>query len=377
MLLMEKRSRSMHLIFGAMLLMYCLIASYGEVSAHPPEDIELSYDYASQILNITITHTTPAPAQHYVGSVEVFRNNISVIEETYESQQTVRVFYLEFEVLAEDGDILKVIAECNIWGEREEEITVAGPRESMYLVVNPDVQEMEMGEEQDFTVNIYEETDDDPLEGVNVEVTAWLGAVSGVADLGLGGYSFTYTAPELDQEELDVINISASKNGYHSIYHEIEIDILSPMDPERIIEVTLSPRFTTIDEGETKEITAAVTAGGEPLDVGNIMVDRSGGTYTTERSDIGVFVITFKAAEVTTDQQGWLKVTAELEGYRSGSAQMSFTIVDTGTPDDDDDDTVSNGEGLFNTTTIIVSIIILVVMIGIVAFIIYRKKKKG
>ncbi|MBN1389077.1 MAG: hypothetical protein JXA22_00375 [Candidatus Thermoplasmatota archaeon] len=377
MLLMEQRSRSMYLVIGAMLVLYGLTIMHWEVSAHPPEDIELMYDYASQILNITITHTTPAPSQHYIGSVEVFRNNISVIEETYESQPTVRVFYLEFEVLAEDGDVLKVKAACNLWGELEEETIVEGPRERMYIEVNPKIEELEMGEERDLTVNIYEVSDDDPLEGVVVQVTAWLGTVTEVNDLGLGGYSFTYTAPELETEDIDVINISASKNGYHSTYHEFEIDILLPLDPDRIIEVTLSPRFTMIEEGESKEVTVIIEAGGSGLDVDDIKVDRSGGTYSTERSDVGVFMITFKASEVTTNQQGWLKVTAEMEGYRSGSAQMSFTIVDIGTPDDDDDTGVSNDKGLFNTTTIAISIIILVIIVGIVVFIIHQRRKKG
>ncbi|MGA1819783.1 MAG: hypothetical protein ACMUHU_02120 [Thermoplasmatota archaeon] len=374
----NSRKGLLRIILGAMLLLTVIHLVTDDVAAHPPEDMVIVYDYFNQVLNVTITHTTPAPSQHYIESVEVFKNDVPVESKDYDRQPTYRIFYVEFDVFAEDNDVLMVRATCSIAGSLEVNTTVSGPKERMYIEVNPEVEGLEMGDEQDFTVNIYKEADDDPVEGVTVAVDPMIGTVSEVSDLGLGGYSFTYTAPELNDDDIEVINITASKNGFHAAYLEFQFDILTPIDPDKIIEIELSPRFTSIDEGETKEITATVKAGGDYLDVSDIKVERSGGTYSTERMSAGTFKVTFKASEVTTDRMGWLKVTAELEGYRSGSSQISFTIVDVGTPDDDDDDdtTVSNQKGFFNTTNIIIIVVIVIIIAGIVAFILYRRKKK-
>ena len=372
------RAKILHIILGTLVLLTSIHLISDEVEGHPPEDMELVYDYFNQVLNVTITHTTPAPSQHYIESVEVFKNDVPVESKEYDRQPTYRVFYVEFEVFAEDKDFLMVRATCNIAGSLEGNTTVIGPKDEMYIEVNPEIEGLEMGDEQDFTVNIYKEADDDPVEGVTVEVRPMIGTVSEVSDLGLGGYSFTYTAPEMEDDDIEVINITASKNGFYVAYFEFDFDILIPIDPDKIIEVSLSPRFTSIDEGETKEITATVKAGGDYLDVDDIKVDRSGGTYSTTRISAGTFKVSFKASEVTTNRQGWLKVTAEMEGYRSGSSQISFTIVDVGTPDNDDDDdtTISNEKGFFNTTTITILVIIILVIVGIVVYILYRKRKK-
>ena len=203
MIIFKTRVGTIHMIVAALLIFLALGSGPDMVDAHAPESMELYYDFFSQILNVTITHTTPAPSQHYIESVEVFRNNVSIIQEEYTEQPSLRVFYLEFDVSAEDNDVLRVNAVCNIVGDLEEEIRVIGPKDRMYIEVNPEIEGIEMGEEQDFTVNIYETANDDPIEGVSVEVSTWLGTASEVSDLGLGGYSFTYTAPDLEDDDID------------------------------------------------------------------------------------------------------------------------------------------------------------------------------
>jgi desulfoferrodoxin (superoxide reductase-like protein) len=367
-------------VIGIILMAFAIMIAPSDVDAHAPESMELSYDYFTQILNVTIQHTsTPATPNHYINNIEVFKNNISVIQETYTEQSDLRDLYYEFEVFAEDGDILKAIATCSRVGEDEAEITVVGPKERMEITVN-EIDYLEMGDEWDFTVNIDQENSGDPLDGVNVEVRAVLGDLSEVSELGIGGYSFTYTAPELQYEDVEVINITASRNGYHSKYYEFDFDIIFPVDDSKKILVTLSPKFSTIDEGESKEITATVTVkeGNAPLDIAEISVDRSGGMVNTESAGTGIFLITFRANEVGTDVDGWIKVTAEKEGYAKGTDQMVFKIQDTGDPVDDDDDDVgiSNESDLFTPTNIIIIIVILGIIGGGVGFYIYRKRSK-
>ncbi|MGA1848792.1 MAG: hypothetical protein ACMUHB_05565 [Thermoplasmatota archaeon] len=363
---------------------FMFITAPGEVSAHAPESMVLSYDYNSRNLTVTITHTTPLPDQHYIESVEVFRNEISIIQETYTSQPELRTFSLYFDVIAEDGDVLNVTAVCNVFGSLTEEIDVEGPKARMDLSVSPAITLIEMGEEQSFTVNIYNNEDGMPVDGVTVTASAVLGEVTEVSALGLGGYEFTYTAPELDDEDIEVINITAQMNGYHSAYHEFDLDIVFPVDPAKKIAVTITPAFTTINENEAKELTVKVTAGGSDLDVDGITVTRSGGVVSTDKTGTGTFMVTFKASEVQRDTMGWINVVAEKEGYQRGEKRMSFTIRDSSGPvdDDDDDDTsdddiaVSNEKDFLNGTTITIFLVILVLIGGIVGFIIYRKRKK-
>jgi len=351
------------------------------VSAHAPESMELSYDHENRNLTVTITHTTPLSETHYVESVEVFRNNISIIRETYTSQPELRTFTLYFDVFAEDGDIIKVTAVCNVYGSLTEETEVEGPKDRMDLSVSPVITLIEMGEEQSFTVNIYDTEDGMSVDGVTVTASADMGEVSDVSDLGLGGYEFTYIAPDLEDEDIEVINITARMNGYHTAYHEFDMEIVFPVDPSKKIAITITPAFTTITENDAKDLTVKVTAGGSDLDVGGITVTRSGGIISSEKTGIGTFVITFKASEVQRDSQGWINVVAEKEGYQRGEKRISFTIKDNGgsqTDDDVDDDdiSVSNEKDLLNATTITIFLIILLLAGGIIGFIFYLRRKR-
>lgn len=377
----ERLTKISTCLMGIILLSIVLATTPAEVKAHAPEDMELRYDYFTQTLNVSISHTGYQD-QHYIQTIEIFKNNISIIEETYTEQDDLRDLYYTFEVFGEDGDVLKAVATSSGTGQgqMEKEVTVIGPKDRMEISVN-EIDEIEMGEEWDFTINIDQEGNGDPLDGVNVRVTAWLGELSEVSPLGIGGYSVTYTAPELEDQDLEVINITASRNGYHTAYYEFDIDVIFPVDDSRKIVVTLSPEFSTIDEGQTKEITATVTVkeGNAALDIDDIHVERSGGVVSHESTGTGVFLITFKANEVSTDVDGWIKVTAEKEGYAKGTAQMTFKIKDTGAPIDDDDDdgvSVGNDSGLFSTTNIIIIVVVLAIIGGVVGFFIYRSRKK-
>ncbi len=382
----EIRISAFSVMITMMISTFIFFTTPVEVSAHPPEDITLSYDYPSQILSVNITHHNLAVPQHYIQSIEVFKNNISVIMETYTSQPDNRQWEVDFDVPAVDGDLLKVEAICSItpnYPGESEVFEVIGPKDRMDLSVDPAITLIEMGEEQSFTVNIYNQEDGMPVDGVTVTVSADLGEVTEVSALGLGGYEFTYTAPELDDEDIEVINITAQMNGYHSAYHEFDMDIVFPVDPAKKIAVTITPAFTTINENEAKELTVRVTAGGSDLDVEGITVTRSGGVVSTEKTGTGTFMVTFKASEVQRDTMGWINIVAEKEGYQRGEKRMSFTIRDSSGPIDDDDDdiidddiAVSNEKDFLNGTTITIFLVILALIGGIVGFIIYRRRKK-
>ncbi len=46
------------------------------VSAHPPQGLELQYDFAVQELSAAITHIVVNPNVHYVAKVEITKNGL-------------------------------------------------------------------------------------------------------------------------------------------------------------------------------------------------------------------------------------------------------------------------------------------------------------
>lgn len=342
-------------------------------AAHAPSSMSLDYNFNQQILSVTLTHTSPTTTNHYVETVVVYRNDVEVLEETYTSQPDTRTFTYEYEVTAVDGDILKVYSECNIGGDVEEEITVVGTREYMTLVVNPEPDEVEMEEDVDMTVNIYREDDDTSLDGVSIVPSADLGFIGDVSELGLGGYGFTYSAPNLDTEDIEVINLSCTKNGYHPLYYEFSFDLVLAGDDSRDIVVSLDPIFYNIDEGATKTIEVEVKAGGSFLDVDDIDVDYSHGSLEKTRINSGRYELEYKADDVNSATTAYIRVSASMTGYVEGSREIQFQIRDTGTQTSDTD---GGGDIDYNTIFIVAIIAVVIIVVVVVIILIGRRKKK-
>jgi hypothetical protein len=302
----------------------------------------------------------------------VYKNDVPLYEETYDDQPSRQTFTYEFDVFAVDGDILKAFAECNIGGTIEEEITVIGPREYMTLSVNPDPDAVEMDEEVPFTVNIYRESDETPLDGVTVVPSAALGYFSDVDDLALGGYGFTYTAPSLDIEDIEVINLTCTRNGYHPLYYEFSFDIVFAADQSKVIQVNIEPTVYRMNEGETKEFSVTVKAGGISLDISDIDVDYSKGKLTKTKDGTGRFTLRYTANYVDADTTGFIKVTATRSGYTPDADEIQFQITDTGA-----DAPKETGDQSFieeNQTYLIIGIIFIIALVVVIFFIRRRKK---
>ena len=198
-------------LIGMILLTMVLVLTPTDINAHAPEDMTLSYDYFTQILNVSISHTG-YQSQHFIETIEIFKNNISVHDETYAEQNELRELYYEFEVFAEDGDILRVIATCNLVGSEEAEITVVGPRERMDISVN-EIEELEMGDEWDFTVNIEQVNNGDPVEGVVLEGAARL--VHGLLEFALIDQITRVGTEGLAEVPAGTQGICADRGHYH------------------------------------------------------------------------------------------------------------------------------------------------------------------
>lgn len=110
------------------------------VFAHPPQDMVLDYNIESEILSVTITHISPAPNAHYVNKIEIKRNDELVFTKEYNSQPTSSEYTYTYEIQAEAGDELTVIAYCNIQGVITRSIIVRDPSQDeppVVEIVNP------------------------------------------------------------------------------------------------------------------------------------------------------------------------------------------------------------------------------------------------
>ncbi len=365
--------RNRPLIEGLLISSLVLLGVADIVEAHAPTSIELQYDFVNQVLSVTITHESLSTSTHYIDKVTIYRNDIEVLQETYTSQPEPRVFTYEYDVTAVDNDVLKATVSCTTGQEDEAEITVVGPREYMILSVNPEPLQVEVDDEVDMTVNIYRENDMTPLDGVVIAPSADLGYIGEVSDLGLGGYGFTYISPNLDAEDIEVMNLSCTKNGYHPLYYELSFNIVMASDDSKSIVVSIKPIFYNIDEGVKKTIDVEVKAGGSFLDVNDIDVDYSKGKLTKSREGAGKYTLIYTANQVEASTTAYITVTATMTGYVEGSRQVQFQINDVG--NGGSTDTNSSG-GLDYNTIFIVGIIALIIILIVVIVLIFRNRNK-
>ncbi len=122
-LTMERKSQ-LSFILISLFLIVSLFAS--TITAHPPSGIELNYDQAKMMLEVTISHRVGNPNNHYVESVVVTRNGETVLEKEYSEQKDRSKFTYRYDLSAENGDTFSVNAQCNRFGNVSGSMTVSG-----------------------------------------------------------------------------------------------------------------------------------------------------------------------------------------------------------------------------------------------------------
>lgn len=111
------------LLIYAVFLSVLFIAATGY--AHPPSDIEITFDPATKMLKAVIMHNTNNPDNHYIEKVDVGLNGKEIIEhhisrEDNNVEQTVSYLIPD----AKKGDIISVEGYCSKWGTLTKKITV-------------------------------------------------------------------------------------------------------------------------------------------------------------------------------------------------------------------------------------------------------------
>ena len=105
---------------------FLLTITVYNVVAHPPQGIQLTYDYEGQALSVTISHNTIDVNSHYIYKVEIEKNGDLVLTQQYDSQPTSNVFTIIYDIGAETGDVLDVTVFCSLFGDLTESLIVAG-----------------------------------------------------------------------------------------------------------------------------------------------------------------------------------------------------------------------------------------------------------
>jgi hypothetical protein len=105
----------------SVLIMAAVLAMLPVVSGHDPSEMELTFNYLTQTLTITIEHDVDDGEEHFINHTFVYRNG----ELAHESNWTFQEGDLFVDTLqfgADDGDEIRVVATCNQGGEIEETI---------------------------------------------------------------------------------------------------------------------------------------------------------------------------------------------------------------------------------------------------------------
>lgn len=112
------------IIAGIFILTACISFSLPP-KAHPPSEMDLSYDLENQTLTVAITHVTIEPRSHRVYLVEIEKNGEMYLTRQYD-EQPGNTFTDTFIVEAEVGDELTVTAYCSLFGSITKSISVTG-----------------------------------------------------------------------------------------------------------------------------------------------------------------------------------------------------------------------------------------------------------
>jgi desulfoferrodoxin (superoxide reductase-like protein) len=109
-----------------LLFTFVLILSFSlSVYAHPPGEIEMSFNTDNNMLEVTVSHGSNDNTDHFINNVKVYLNDQLHIDQNFIIQTDNEVQYLHYMIPgAKSGDTIRLTADCNKFGSRESELTV-------------------------------------------------------------------------------------------------------------------------------------------------------------------------------------------------------------------------------------------------------------
>ena len=101
-----------------------LMLSSTIAGAHPPRDMEVSYDLQEQVLLVKMLHVVRNPTDHRIARIVVTKNEEERLVIPFAAQTSARKFEESIPFEAKAGDKLTIKAICNKAGSQTVTITV-------------------------------------------------------------------------------------------------------------------------------------------------------------------------------------------------------------------------------------------------------------
>ena len=94
-----------------------------DVSAHPPNEVELSFDLETSTLKVSVSHMVAKITRHYIDKITVELNGEEIITQKFKVQGSGEKQEVSYTIPgAELGDTFTVTAYCNISGKRKKSL---------------------------------------------------------------------------------------------------------------------------------------------------------------------------------------------------------------------------------------------------------------
>jgi len=144
----------------------------------------------------------------------------------------------------------------------------------------------------------------------------------------LGGFSATFTAPNVTQQTNVKITATASKSGYADGSDYRDLEILPPGAPSLAVQVTVGS--STIRSLATSNVTVHVTYNANPIPNTTVRISSNGGgNFTVQNGSTdpnGDFKCSFTAPQTTTQLNITITAIAIKSGYLDGTGQTQIIV---------------------------------------------------
>lgn len=93
--------------------------------AHPAEMVELKWNEAVSVLDVSILHPVKNTANHYISKIVVSVDGKAIEEKTLKFQSDSRTEHVQFEIKdMKKGSKIEVEATCNVFGKLKESVVL-------------------------------------------------------------------------------------------------------------------------------------------------------------------------------------------------------------------------------------------------------------
>jgi len=112
-------------LFAVSILLFVFLCTF----AHAPSRIDVQFDDAMQNISISVEHSVPMPAVHYIDLITIKVNGNEIIKQNFTNQlnkiEQKAVYFLPN---LRDGDKISVTAYCNISGKSSVDYIISLPK---------------------------------------------------------------------------------------------------------------------------------------------------------------------------------------------------------------------------------------------------------